>query len=33
MENEDGMYQKLYRLQFREQETTAEDVAFLNDEA
>ena len=33
MENEDGMYQKLYRLQFREQETTAEDVAFLSDEA
>ena len=33
MENADGMYQKLYRLQFREQETTAEDVAFLNDEA
>ncbi|MBR5870051.1 MAG: ABC transporter ATP-binding protein [Clostridia bacterium] len=31
MENEDGMYQKLYRLQFREQETTAEDVAFLQD--
>lgn len=33
MENEDGLYQKLYRLQFREQETTAEDVAFLNEEA
>ena len=33
MENEDGLYQKLYRLQFREQETTAEDVAFLRDDA
>ena len=32
MENEDGMYRKLYRLQFREQETTAEDVAFLQEE-
>ncbi|MGM9624300.1 MAG: ABC transporter ATP-binding protein [Eubacteriales bacterium] len=29
MQNENGLYQKLYRLQFREQETTDEDVAFL----
>ena len=31
MRNEDGLYKKLYSLQFREQETTAEDVAFLNE--
>lgn len=31
MLHEDGMYQKLYRLQFREQETTNEDVAFLEE--
>ncbi len=32
MEHENGIYRRLYQLQFREQETTAEDVAFLAEE-
>ncbi len=31
MQNEDSLYRRLYNLQFREQETTAEEVAFLNE--